>query len=519
MTSNMKTFSTNEVSLHNSADDAWIIINGVIWDMSGFAPMHPGGEDVIQEHFGKDASKSYNGIHSPGLVSNYLKQAKAIGVVEASPPSAPVVIETTSEAGNPKLAAAPPELDTILNLYDLEKAAQQSLPERAWHYFSGASNDCCTAAWNIDFYRYILLRPRVLKSVAHCDMSTTVMGQTFQVPIFNSPASLAMLSHPKAEVALAQGLAACGSTIIIPTLASYSAEEIVESLPKDYPFFFQLYVPRSMSARKNILDTVKQLKPAAIIITADLPVMSKREANERYETRVAKAKEVSSQPSNVQKRQSQGRTQARAAGAAIESDLTWQDIRQIREITGLPIFIKGIQCVEDAIRAMQIGCSGIYVSNHGGRAADTAQPSILTLAEIRMRCPEVFERMDVLVDGGIRRGSDILKAICLGAKGVCLGRMFFYALIYGQEGVEHTINSKCGQRGCQTLQRFSQTLLTLFSSVSKVLRDELETSMQLCGIKSLSEAHPGLLNTKFLNSLIEHGYSYPMLARVSESKL
>jgi len=114
----------------------------------------------------------------------------------------------------------------------------------------------------------------------------------------------------------------------------------------------------------------------------------------------------------------------------------------LQKLTGIPVFVKGIQCAADARKALEYGCAGIYLSNHGGRAVDTAQPSILTLLEIQANCPEVLEQMEVFIDGGIRRGTDILKAICLGASAVCLGRPFLYAVGYGQKGMEHAIESE-----------------------------------------------------------------------------
>jgi L-lactate dehydrogenase (cytochrome) len=175
------------------------------------------------------------------------------------------------------------------------------------------------------------------------------------------------------------------------------------------------------------------------MVTADLPVFSKREANERYEKRIAKQKRASDPRAPTTEKQG---GQARSAGVSIDPNMCWSNIKRLKERTGIPIFVKGIQCAKDALQAWKIGCKGIYISNHGGRAADTAQPTILTLAEIRLHYPFILEEMEVFIDGGVRRGSDVLKAICLGAKGVCLGRPFFYALMYGEEGVRYTMQCK-----------------------------------------------------------------------------
>lgn len=264
------------------------------------------------------------------------------------------------------------------------------------------------------------------------------------MPLFNSPASLSIVSHPHGEVALAQGLASRGSTIIILTLASYSVDEITRGLPKRHPIFFRLYVSPHLGLNELLLSEAIAAGARGIIITVDLPVMSKREANERYEIKVASRQALALSPSSgSQNEDALGQEQARSAANAIDANLSWEDIAWIREKScGLPVLVKGIQCAEDALLAPKCGCAGIYISKHGGRGIDTSQPSILTLAEIKLNYPEVLEKMLVLIDGGIRRGIDILKAFCLGANAVCLGRSFFYGLVYGEDGVKHAIDSE-----------------------------------------------------------------------------
>ncbi|RBR10908.1 hypothetical protein FVER53590_01595 [Fusarium verticillioides] len=419
-----------EVSRHRHNNDAWVIINGDVWDVSGFAATHPGGEDVIEDHHGKDASEVYNSVHGPKLAMSYFGLTKLIGRI-------PVLASAQNKAKsleNPKLIKNLPPLESIISLQDFEDAARSCLNERSWVYVSGASNDCYTASKNAEMYQSVFLRPRVCRPISQVDTSTAILGHRFQVPIFNAPASLATLTHPSAEVGLAKGLSASGSTIIVPTLASYSLGEVAEGLPQNHPFFFQLYIPRDLSALAKLLEEIRRASPVAVMVTVDLPVFSKREANERYEMRMAKEKGNSKD--NKQKKQ------PRAASAAISPDVAWTQIQTIKEKLGIPIFIKGIQCAEDAMKAFESGCEGIYISNHGGRGVDTSQPALLTLAEINIKYPTLLSKMSVFIDGGIRRGTDVFKATCLGAHGVCLGRPFFYALMYGEDGVRHLMNSE-----------------------------------------------------------------------------
>jgi len=159
----------------------------------------------------------------------------------------------------------------------------------------------------------------------------------------------------------------------------------------------------------------------------------------------------------------------------IDRTLSWSDIPWIKAASGLPIVIKGIQSAADAKKALEYDVQGIMLSNHGGRSLDTAQPSMLTLLELHNICPEVFGKVEVYVDGGVTRGTDIVKALCLGATAVGIGRPFLYSLCYGQEGVEH---------------------------LSQILKDELETSMRLLGITDVGQAHPGLVNTRDVDYLV-----------------
>lgn len=419
-----------EVSKHNQDEDAWIVLNGVVWDFSGFAARHPGGREAIEDFLGQDGSEVYNGIHSATLVEKHLGQAKKIGLLEGGTPKT----DTANNGPGQDKQVAKPDLDTIISIYELEEVAEKALRPKSWAYISGSTEDGLTKAANQDWYRRIWFRPRVLTGVGKVDLSTTIFGRKWASPILNCPFSSAMLAHEDGELALARGIGACGNPMIIPTMSSYSIQEIVDAFPTPgHPFFFQLYVHSNRSEVEKLLDQVCALRPQGILVTADLPVMSKREGYERFLVRERQKKG---------RKPSQAEAAQRPSEAAIAADLTWKDIEWIRKRTGLPVFVKGIQCAADARKAAECGCAGIYISNHGGRALDTAVPSILTLLEIQATCPEILDKLEVFIDGGIQRGTDILKAICLGASAVCLGRPFFYALAYGEEGVKHVIKSE-----------------------------------------------------------------------------
>jgi L-lactate dehydrogenase (cytochrome) len=200
---------------------------------------------------------------------------------------------------------------------------------------------------------------------------------------------------------MARALVEKGSTIIACNNASFSFQEICDALPsEDYPVFFQLYVNKDRKVTEKVVREVSKWKGLqGIMVTVDLPVVGKREADERIkiDSNYAQPKGFQSQTLAKDKK---GSGLARATGSFIDADLQWKDIRWLQTITHAPIFVKGIQCAADARKALEAGCKGIYISNHGGRAADTAQPSLLTLLEINANSPEVMEQMEVFIDGG-----------------------------------------------------------------------------------------------------------------------
>lgn len=216
-------------------------------------------------------------------------------------------------------------------------------------------------------------------------------------------------------------------------------EELVQAAPNG-KFFFQLYMRPDREKSAALIRQVSSLPQfKAIHITVDAAWPGKREADERV-----KADETASVPMSDAraKNDDKGGGYGRLMASFIDPGLTWDDIAYVRKHTHLPVCLKGIMSADDAILAMKAGVDGILLSNHGGRNLDTSPPSIITLLELQRRAPEIFDCMEVYVDSGIRRGTDILKAVALGATAVGMGRSVLFAANYGQEGVEHLIDSK-----------------------------------------------------------------------------
>jgi L-lactate dehydrogenase (cytochrome) len=436
---------------------------------------------VIYRFGGLDATREYAAVHSPSLITSTLSPAQQLGAFDTSTVTpAWTAANTAPDAppqspGRPVAAVALPPLETIINLHDFGPAAEKVLTPKAWAYISAGSNDQLTRDLNTSFLNRIFLRPRVMRRVGAVTTATTLFGTDLSLPVFVSPMGAALTGGPGGELDLARGAAAAGLVHVFSTPSSYPYEEILAATPARA--WFQLYVNRDRAASEAALRRVERSgKVRAVLLTADLPVVSKREPDERV-----RMDDVITNPNTSVsvpvKGDRKGGGFARRTGSFIDPDVSWEEtIPWLRRATKLPILIKGIQTAADARAAMAAGVDGIVVSNHGGRAADGAPPSILVLLELRRNCPEVFGAMPVLVDSGFRRGSDVVKALCLGASAVGIGRPFMYSLQYGVEGIEHA---------------------------AAIIRDEVEMAMRLCGMADLSrDASEEFVNTGDLEYLV-----------------
>lgn len=394
---------------------------------------------VIYKYAGKDGSKTYNEFHAANLIEKELDASDKKGDFDTS-----TVTDTWLEAQKEEVISEPdpnekPPLSSIINLDDFEKAFAKSGSQKANAYVSGASNDLLTLNANKTFWQRLWFRPRVMRNVSAVNTKMRMLGVDVNMPVWICPMGIAKTAGPEGEGALARGAKSAGIVHCVSTTASMGVEEIVASAEGN-PFFFQLYVDKQRHKTEAVLKQLEGLPQVqALLVTADLAVVSKREADERIKTQVQVSVYQNGQKSAVDKK---GGGLARSTGSFIDWSLSWDDIPWLRKHTKLPILVKGIQSAADAKTALDLGCDGIVVSNHGGRALDSAPATILTLLEIRRDCPEVFDKMEVLVDGGVRRGSDVLKAVLLGAKGIGVGRPFQCSVMYDTEGVEHCADSK-----------------------------------------------------------------------------
>ncbi|RQM07297.1 hypothetical protein DH86_00001005 [Scytalidium sp. 3C] len=382
---------------------------------------------------GQDATEEYDPIHPDGTLEQNLPPEKCLGKVDPStlPQQEGIAKKAEEQAGQD---ASSVDLKSLLNLDELEELATKKVSKRCWAYYFSAGDDLISKKLNHDVYKQILLRPRMFVDCTRCDLSTTLLGHKVGLPVYVSPAAQARLAHPSGERGIAQAVSKFGALQIISNNASMTPEQIVEGSAPGQIFGWQIYVQNDRKRSEAMLARINKMqdKFKFIVLTLDAPVPGKREHDERQNYKPAGS---SSGAGGVGQQLFQGTA----------ADLTWKiTLPWLAKHTSLPIVLKGIQTHEDAYLAAQYApqIKAVILSNHGGRALDTAPPAVHTLLEIRKYCPEVFSRIEVWVDGGIKRGTDVVKALCLGARAVGVGRAALFGLgAGGPEGVERTFES------------------------------------------------------------------------------
>lgn len=283
--------------------------------------------------------------------------------------------------------------------------------------------------------------------MSHVDLKTTMLGHGIRAPIFCSPVAMAGLVHGEGEKEIGRACKGAGIGLCVSTSATFPLSDIAAAIsshpveqPHDTPMFFQLYVDKERQKSQRLLQRARAAGASAIFLTIDAPIPGKREADERIQSDMRLSSGMSGAgASNDAKGGALGRTM----GGYIDASVSWKDISWLRScVPNLPVVLKGIQTAEDAIMAMTAGVEAIVVSNHGGRSLDTSPATVLVLLELHQNCPEIFKKMEVFVDGGITRGTDIFKALCLGARAVGIGRGQLYSLTYGHKGLAKYIESR-----------------------------------------------------------------------------
>ncbi|KAG8882085.1 hypothetical protein FRB97_008755 [Tulasnella sp. 331] len=429
--------SAEEVSKHTSrSTGVWIIVHGHVYDVTEFLDDHPGGSKIILKYAGKDATEEYEPIHPPDAITSNLPPEKHLGPIDPKTVKQVVKETTLAVKKQEERLRSRPSLEECLNLHDFEAVARSTLTDKAWAYYSSAADDEITHREN--------------------------------------PTALGKLGHPDGELNLVRAAGKYKVIQMIPTLASCSFDEMMDASVPNQVQFMQLYVNKDREKTKRIVQHAEQRGVKALFITVDAPQLGRREKDMRMKFEDEGAAVQKESKSDVDRNQGA----ARAISSFIDPGLSWKDISWFRSITNMPLILKGIQCWEDAVLAYEHGCEGIVLSNHGGRQIDTARSGIEILVEVvdelkkRGMYRNPGRRFEVYVDGGVRRASDVLKAIALGATAVGLGRAFIYASSsYGQDGVEKAI---------------------------QILNDEFEMNLRLLGAQNLTEIVPSMVDARSL---------------------
>ncbi|MCH8814246.1 MAG: alpha-hydroxy-acid oxidizing protein [Chloroflexi bacterium] len=347
-----------------------------------------------------------------------------------------------------------------VNLIEYEDAARGKMPRDAFDFIAGGAEDEITLRDNRESFQRIRLLPRFLTGVSTVDLSTTVLGHDLSMPVMLAPVALQKLAHPDGEVAAVRAAAAACVLPIVSTISSLSLEHIADA--SDGPKWFQLYCYNDRSVTQRLVERAEAARYGAIVLTVDVPRLGRRERDHR--NNLSFPEDIG--PGNFDAEANLGAVPEESRGSAlalywntlIHDALSWDDVDWVRSITSLPILLKGVLHPDDARLAVEHGVAGIVVSNHGGRQLDGSPSAIDALPAI---VQAVGGRVPLLVDGGVRRGTDIIKSLALGAKAVLIGRPYIWGL------------AADGEAGA--------------SRVLSLLREELEIAMALVGCDSVSK--------------------------------
>lgn len=358
------------------------------------------------------------------------------------------------DSGVPPTNAMSPQ-PPLVDLTDYARLAAQSMSHLAWEYISGGAADEATLRWNQETFGKIRLRPRNLVDVSRLDTKLSLFGQAMNCPILMAPIAYQQLFHADGELASARGAEASGATMVLSTFSNTPLETVAAATTK--PLWFQLYVQPDRDFTRELIRRAEVAGYMALVVTVDTPVLGPRYRELRCQF---------SLPDGIQRANLRGLKTATGGhrpterdiySATLDPTLAWKDIAWLKSLTTLPILLKGVMNAEDADRAVKEGADGLIVSNHGGRNLDTAPATIDALPEV---VAAVAGRIPVLMDGGIRRGTDVLKALGTGAAAVLVGRPYIHGLaVGGSVGVARVIT---------------------------ILRRELEMAMALTGKTSLA---------------------------------
>ena len=352
-----------------------------------------------------------------------------------------------------------------VNLAEFEDLARGKLTREAYEYYAGAANDGITLRANREAYERIALHYPVFRDVTVRDSATSVLGEKISFPVMVAPTAFHRLACEQGECATARAAARAGTVMVISTLATTLLEEVTAAA--DGPTWFQLYIYKDRGATLELVRRAEAAGCRALVLTVDTAVWGRREADVRNNLTPPKGLSVVNLAAQAKQAFPEGVSGSGLAAYTAEmldASLTWQDLAWLLTQTKLPVLLKGVVRADDAARAVEYGAAGVVVSNHGGRQLDSAPATIEALPRV---VEAVAGRVPVLVDGGVRRGTDVVKALALGARAVLIGRPVLWGLaVAGEDGAYRVL---------------------------ELLKAEFDLAMALCGARTVGEVERGLI--------------------------
>ena len=354
------------------------------------------------------------------------------------------------------------DIDDLINVLDYEIESSLHMEEPYWNYLATGAGDGQVVQENLRIWDSYKILPRILRGISHPDLSVNVLGRNWDHPIGLAPVASHGLYDQDGEIATQEGSQNSGSTLQLSTHSTYGIEEFSKSTT--YPWWFQLYIHRNRSVTTELLERAYLAGAEAIVLTVDTPVAGYRDLDRRTLSK-SSARLTPGQPDSQYpnlaglERYSDNRPRhMKVLDPVLDPSINWKDLEWLVSTSRVPVVIKGVTHPDDAKAAIKCGVQGLIVSNHGGRNLDGAVTAAEQIKKIRNK---VGERPLVLADGGIRRGSDIFKALALGANAVLIGRPYMWGLsLYGAKGVQRVV---------------------------EILKTELETTMILSGAQSIKK--------------------------------
>lgn len=353
----------------------------------------------------------------------------------------------------------------LINMDDFEREAARRLPKPVLDYYAGGALDEVTLRENRAAYDRIALYFRVLAGLRERSLETTVLGERVSMPLLIAPTAFHRMAHEEGELATARAAAGAGTLMVVSTLSNTNIEDIAAA--SDGPLWFQLYVYKDREATRDLIARVEKTRCRAVVLTVDAPLLGPRERDVRNRFTLPEGlsvKNLLGSGKGFVAKEAGGSGLASYVASFHDPSISWKDVEWLQGVTKLPLLIKGIVRTDDARRAVSMGVQGIVVSNHGGRQLDTSPATIEALPHV---AEAVGERAEVYLDGGVRRGIDVVKALAFGARAVMIGRPVLWGLaVDGERGVARVLN---------------------------LLRDELDNAMGLCGCSSVADIDSFLL--------------------------